>query len=76
MATPTHLTVVPAYGRDYSNAAAAQADFLENKDFVIVDRRGSCYVNLADCQQFGVREVTIRYSKRTKAVVMPVPEQP
>lgn len=30
-------TLTPAYGRDYSSAAKAKADYLKNKDFILRD---------------------------------------
>ena len=32
-----HLTVVPAYGRDYKSKRAAMADWDANKNFIIAD---------------------------------------
>jgi hypothetical protein len=33
----THLTLMPAYGRDYKSAHAAKMDLVAGKDFLIAD---------------------------------------
>jgi len=55
------MTIVPAYGRDYPDAASAIRDWIAGKDFIIQDvscRWDGKYVN---CQQ--VVEAKIRYNK-------------
>ena len=69
------MTLVPAYGRDYSNKAAVEKDFNDNKDFQIasVGRWQGSYVTKRELQETGGEsEVTIRYQKLTKAVVLEV----
>jgi hypothetical protein len=69
-----HLSLVPAYGRDYSSKSAVLADFEANKDFVNVgfDSHGIC--NRSDLIFAGVRSVNIRYSKNRKVVVVDLPK--
>lgn len=45
-------TLLPAYGRKYTNKAQAEADLKANKDFVLTGFFGSGYVNLADLKGF------------------------
>lgn len=71
MATPTHLTLSPAYGRDYKSKAAVLEDLHAGKDFVV--HPAGCYANLADLRREGVREVTVRYQHMTKALIVKVP---
>jgi hypothetical protein len=33
----SHLTVIPAYGRDYNSAKTVKADWNDGKDFIIAD---------------------------------------
>jgi hypothetical protein len=62
------ITVVPAYGRDYSKAVDVLADFNAGKDFIIQDfSLPAVPVNKPQFQA-GVR-VNIRYAKLRKVVV-------
>jgi hypothetical protein len=58
-------TLIPAYGRDYSNAKAVLADFEAGKDFALASVfHGGGYVSRSDFQA-GDR-VLIRYGKLRK----------
>lgn len=60
-------TLVPAYGRDYSNGKTALADFEAGKDFSLASIfHGGGYVSRSDFQA-GDR-VLIRYGKLRKIV--------
>lgn len=63
----TSCTLAPAYGRDYNSAGAVVDDFLHGKDFKVasVGIPGGRYCSLRDFAA-GV-EVTLRYSKLSKA---------
>lgn len=68
------LTLVPSYGRDYSSADYVKKAWNANQDFRIVGDR-SAYVNkqqAAQLKEDGIVEVTIRYKKLTKALVIPL----
>lgn len=54
------LTVTGAYGRDYKTAAAAVADWLAGKDFLILTPGYHSYINLADARYQSVPENDIR----------------
>lgn len=67
-----YLTVVPAYGRDYTSAKAVRSAWAEGKDFLISDRHNphdGQYVNNA---QTGGLTVNVRYNgKRDVCVITP-----
>lgn len=57
------IEVTPAYGRDYTTAKAARADWNEGKDFR--DTVSSKYINKADAERLGLK-VTLRFDKSRK----------
>ena len=62
------LTVVPAYGRDYTSANAARVDWCDNKDFIIADNFNPYDgkpINRDQAVQAGYR-VHIRYARLAK----------
>jgi hypothetical protein len=62
------LTVVPAYGRDYTTAKAAKADWQADKDFIIADFFNPWdgkYINRPQATDYAV---TIRFNRLTKTV--------
>jgi hypothetical protein len=62
------ITLVPAYGRDYTSAKAVKADFEANKDFIIADLFSGSdgrYANKQDLQK-DFDQVTLRYSRLAK----------
>ena len=64
------MVLVPAYGRDYTSAAAVKADWEANKDFRICDissRWDGCTISKS-CAPAGQHE--IRYANRQKLVVI------
>lgn len=67
------MTLVPAYGRDYTSKAKVLADWEAGKDFEIADVfGGNCgrKINKADAIAGGIRSVNIRYKQlRSVAVV-------
>lgn len=65
------LTVVPAYGRDYKSASAAQEDWWNGKDFAIVsvNHGGGAYVSCKDLQGKNY-EITIRYGSLRKVTIV------
>lgn len=64
-------TLTPAYGRDYKNRAAVEADFHADKDFVFEPHR--VYANKSDLVREGVDSVTLRYGALRKACVVRLP---
>ncbi len=59
-----HLTVLPAYGRDYKSAKTAKADWKAGKDFIIADM-----FNPYDGKPCSINDgfpVTIRFNNLTK----------
>jgi hypothetical protein len=71
-----YLTVVPAYGRDYSSRAKAVADWDAGKDFQVQDigagQDNGRYVNKSDLAQFKPgTTVNIRYRRLTMVAVVP-----
>ncbi len=65
-----YVTVVPAYGRDYTSQAKVAADYFAGKDFTVVDFfspwNGS-KVNKADAEREGII-LSIRYNKQQRIV--------
>jgi len=70
----SHLTVSPAYGRDYKSGKAARADWDANKDFVIQSIAfGGSYVNKGQSQELldaGITEVMIRFKQMQNFVLV------
>lgn len=67
-----YLTVVPAYGRDYTSAKAVKADWEAGKDFQICDmscQNDGAYINKEDASREGIT-VNVRYARLTK--VLPI----
>lgn len=71
-----HLTLVPAYGRDYKSKAEVQRDLDANKDFVIATY-GHPYegkpANAESLRKSGVKTVNIRYRQQHSIGVFRVP---
>lgn len=66
------MTLTPAYGRDYTSAEAAKADWDANKDFLIADvssRYNGKPINKQDAPK-GTHN--IRYNKKTQVCVVTV----
>ncbi len=67
------MTIVPAYGRDYTSAKAAKADFAADKDFIIADYfdpDDGRAVNRAQLLALGKRSVNIRFKRLTALTVV------
>jgi hypothetical protein len=59
------MTLVPAYGRDYTSQAEALKAFNDNVDFQVVDLlRGGGYATKAELIEQKVDHVCIRYRKQ------------
>ena len=61
-----HLTVIPAYGRDYTTAKAARADWKAGKDFLIANfmhRYDGKPISIRDA---GSESIMIRFDRMTK----------
>jgi hypothetical protein len=66
----SYKTVVPAYGRDYTTAKAARADWKAGKDFLIADffdPYDGKPINKQDADREGLK-VNIRFNRLTKIV--------
>ena len=59
------MPLSPAYGRDYKSKAELLKDWNEGKDFKTVDGR------YTSCRDFIGKEVTIRYNKMRKVLIIP-----
>jgi hypothetical protein len=69
------MTLVPAYGRDYTSKAAILADFQAGKDFIVRDmssRYDRKPANRESLIQAGVTSVHVRYARLTKIAVVKV----
>lgn len=69
-----HLTLVPAFGRDYKSAKAVKADWDAGKDFLIAQYLhpyDGKYINKP--QHPAGTTIQIRYDKRTKMCVINPP---
>lgn len=71
-----HLTVVPAYGRDYKSARAVREDWAAGKDFRIADLSSpddGRYINNRDaCGLVGPHALNVRYKNLTAICVIKV----
>jgi hypothetical protein len=61
---PVYIEVEPAYGRDYTSAKAAKADWHAGVDFFIPATQR--YVSVRDAQRDPDLRVIIRYAKSRK----------
>lgn len=69
------MTVVPAYGHDYTSAKQVKDAFHANKDFRIADYfhpEDGRYVNREDLIRSRVRTVNVRYAGLRKITVITV----
>ena len=69
----SHITVTPAYGRDYTSATKAKLDWEAGQDFILRDVTSPWDgkpINLEDARTAGFQEVNIRYRGLTKLVVV------
>jgi len=69
------MTLTPAYGRDYTSKAKAEADFRAGKDFIIQDMSSPWDgkpANIRDLSGAGVATVNIRYKKLRNIAVVKV----
>lgn len=69
----SHITVTPAYGRDYTSSEAASAAWAAGKDFILRDptsRWDGKPINEEDARNAGMTEVNIRYAGGTKVTVV------
>jgi len=57
----TVLTLVGAYGRDYTSKKAIINDIKANKDFQIMPT--SSYINLKDIKSQDIKEVRVRFKR-------------
>jgi hypothetical protein len=71
MITQNYIVIGPAYGRDYSSAAKAKADFLAGKDFSMLSiDQGGAYCSRSDFAPGTV--VNLRYKKLMSATCVKV----
>jgi len=67
-----HITVTPAYGRDYKKAADAVKDWQDGKDFIFHSPFSSGqYTSIRDCKLFrerGYSHVRIRFNKHRNLI--------
>jgi hypothetical protein len=69
------MTLMPAYGRDYTSKAAVRRDFDADKDFVVNEignRWDGKPANKSGLKTAGVESVTIRYARLTKVMFVKV----
>lgn len=64
----SHLTAVPAYGRDYKSKAAVMADWDDGLDFRL--EPSGQYISKADAVASGIRTINIRYGNLRKVMVV------
>ena len=55
--------LMPAYGRDYTSKAKAQADFDAGMDF---QTASGSYTSKSELYETGVRNITLRYGRNRK----------
>lgn len=69
------LTLIPAYGRDYSTAEAVLIDWHSGRDFqiaTIFSKDCGRYTSIRDLSKFPGKHVRIRYNKLTKYILIKV----
>jgi hypothetical protein len=67
------ITLIPAYGIDYTSKAKVLTDWNDNMDFKIADFGFSGYVNNEQIEQLkkdGITHLQFRYSKLTKVFIL------
>jgi len=63
----SHITVVPAYGRDYKSQKAVQADWDDNKDFLCSGVFQYGYLNKLDKEKYAPDDtILVRYDNQRK----------
>ncbi len=63
----SHITVIPAYGRDYKSKKEILADWVSHKDFQCVGFHGEGYVCDTDITN---SDINVRYARQTKVAVL------
>jgi hypothetical protein len=67
------MTLIPAYGRDYTSAKKAKADFDANKDFIIADYSSPYDGKLVNREQLPKgATVTLRFKQLRNVTVFKV----
>jgi len=64
------MTLTPAYGRDYTSAKAAKADWDADKDFIVADITNPYCGKPVNKSGAPAGSHTIRYKKLTQACVV------
>lgn len=64
------MTLIPAYGRDYTSKAKMLADWNADKDFL--DALSGRAINRQDAIDAGIPSVSIRYKRMTMQVIVQV----
>lgn len=59
------MTLVPAYGRDYKSAKAAQESYLSGQDWRVADISSQWNGSYCSCRDFVGKQVQLRYKKLT-----------
>lgn len=69
----SHITVTPAYGRDYKNRKDAVKDWKDGKDFVFQDVSSQYYGKYCSIRDFPAgTSVNIRYNQLRQVAVVKV----
>lgn len=63
-------TLVPAYGRDYTNGKLAKLDYLANKDFILRDFSSRWDGKLVNAEQLQGEQVLLRFNRLTRTTVV------
>jgi len=67
-----YAVLTPAYGNDYKKQSEVKAAWEAGQDFVLNSFQGTTYINKAGAVKAGYDSVQIRYSKKTKVMVLKV----
>jgi hypothetical protein len=57
------MTLIPAYGRDYTTGQEAIDAYLKGKDWIIADVSNPYNGKYCSCRDFPDKEVNLRYNK-------------
>lgn len=73
-----HMTLIPAYGRDYKSKAEVVSAFIAGKDFEAVSIGSAGYIGyeeVKDMAKSGEQHLNIRYKKQTQVAVLRVDKE-
>ena len=68
----SHLTLVPAYGRDYKSKREVENDLLKGKDFTVAGYNSGGYIDLEGLSEATYTTANVRFGQLRKVCVVNV----